>query len=186
MKHLISILAFISIALTSFSQTNIWWFTMPEASGKIHHINPVLRYTEDGSWYDSTLHYFCIEEHPKYQFKEWRVRFYSERFGIRNDTIYDTCMYIEEREDVYEIGIHAIMESKVGINEPINATILIYPNPFDNTIYLNMVVDEYKVYNADGKLLDKGYNTDMVDLTEYSTGLYIIVIQNRIYKIIKP
>ena len=65
--------------------------------------------------------------------------------------------------------------------------IFIYPNP-SNVGFVNIknaFNKDYKIYNALGILLDQGKIDNIIDLTKFNPGLYLIVIENNTFRIVK-
>ena len=69
----------------------------------------------------------------------------------------------------------------VGINNPkeITDNINIYPNPATNVVNIDME-NEFvlKIYNQIGKLVDTFYNKNIIDVSNYTEGLYFLNINS--------
>lgn len=57
----------------------------------------------------------------------------------------------------------------------------VYPNPFKNELFISEKVDEIAVYGIDGVLLQSVNNTNQINTSDLSNGIYIIRIQNTGY-----
>jgi hypothetical protein len=66
--------------------------------------------------------------------------------------------------------------------------ISIYPNPVQNTLYinhLNLTLEHVTLYDVLGKLLADAKNLDVIDVSHYNPGLYFIRIQIENRELIK-
>lgn len=75
-------------------------------------------------------------------------------------------------------------------NKVKNSTIVLYPNPTTNYIFIqNAPLDrEYFIYDLTGKMMlkNKINSTDYkIDVSSFTKGIYTIIIDNLLYKIIK-
>ena len=62
-----------------------------------------------------------------------------------------------------------------GIEEQLTSTsLLVFPNPVKNTLFFSKTVIETSVYDVSGKLLLYKENSNSIDLSELSNGVYII------------
>lgn len=59
----------------------------------------------------------------------------------------------------------------------------VFPNPTNSKVHFNKNYD-WKLYNAYGILLETG-NSDELQLSSYSSGMYLIMIDNQVVQIIK-
>ena len=80
-----------------------------------------------------------------------------------------------------------------GIDElDINQSIIFYPNPFTNEIYVKTEGDiknkKYFIYSASGQLIDKGIlNGNKINCSDFSKGLYFIKLEGsaKTFKLVK-
>jgi len=59
----------------------------------------------------------------------------------------------------------------------------VFPNPFNNYIRISSKV-KYKLYDLSGKLLNLG-ESDYVDTSKLSRGVYLLKIESKVFKIVK-
>ena len=72
--------------------------------------------------------------------------------------------------------------SGLGINEnTLNMNFSMFPNPATDVVNFS-VKDDYKVYNVSGRLVKQATNTQAIDISGLSSGLYLINNSNGISK----
>ena len=71
----------------------------------------------------------------------------------------------------FSVGINNVNETLNSIN--------IYPNPASNTVNID-IENEFilKIYNQIGRLVDTFYNKNVIDISNYSEGLYFLNINS--------
>ena len=62
----------------------------------------------------------------------------------------------------------------LNVNKSSQASLQVFPNPVKNTLFFSKTVIETSVYDVSGKLLLSKENTNSIDLSELSNGVYII------------
>ena len=74
-----------------------------------------------------------------------------------------------------------------GINENTEKNILLFPNPFTNTINVkNMTGKEhFTLYNYFGQIVWSGKSIEKQDFSELTYGLYFLKVDNRTIKLVK-
>ena len=77
--------------------------------------------------------------------------------------------------------------SNESIKEDYNLSV--YPNPASNILHINninLLGEEYKIYDMSGKMIIKGINnTNEINIENLSTGTYSIKIKDNIFNFIK-
>ena len=64
-----------------------------------------------------------------------------------------------------------------GINEKnLPEEIIVFPNPSNGIFFLSKKVEKLKVLNSKGSILFSDKNTDVINLTKYSRGIYYLFI----------
>jgi GH35 family endo-1,4-beta-xylanase len=64
-----------------------------------------------------------------------------------------------------------------------NRSICIYPNPTKGKIFINKVT-KFKLRSITGQLLKKG-KSNLIHLSEYANGIFLLEVEDSVYKIIK-
>ena len=79
---------------------------------------------------------------------------------------------------------------ELSINDASLASIALYPNPANSEITLStsntINSASYSLYNTFGQLLEQGVisnNKQVISVSEYSTGIYFIVVKNTVTNI---
>ncbi len=73
-----------------------------------------------------------------------------------------------------------------GINEKTQPkSIIIFPNPSNGIFYLSKKVEKLKVLDSKGSILLSDENTDEINLSRYSKGIYYLIIMDEKNKITK-
>jgi hypothetical protein len=95
-----------------------------------------------------------------------------------NDVISDTTLYkfnvqiLEEEE-----------ETSILIRK--NAKIEVYPNPFTNRINIVAEGKKYNLVSSAGQVLAAEQNTNYIETSHLAPGIYYIVFDNRVFKVVK-
>ncbi|WP_190304105.1 M43 family zinc metalloprotease [Paenimyroides baculatum] len=116
-----------------------------------------------------------------------RMRIISERTSITNAKLNCTTQY--NIGDIEDYGV--IFESYLSSNEFEKQKYNIYPNPAENTLNINSDNSEEKlitIYTNSGQLIKSLKTTDenlSIDVSQISSGTYILNINNVPYKFIK-
>lgn len=104
----------------------------------------------------------------------------------------DSYMVIVECSAGCMVTETMLIDSQVGILELINSPISVYPNPTNDLITIAFLGSfKYELTSANGEILltGKGADSQLIDLTEFATGIYFIKVYNNsersIVKILK-
>lgn len=107
-----------------------------------------------------------------------------------NDTLYRMGFIAKNgaglSDTVYSDGFRYI--SNLSVPSVIQISPRIYPNPTQDQLHLELNgLHSYTLINSFGKILQEGTfeNTMIIDLQRYSSGKYILVLENKQYPIIK-
>ena len=111
--------------------------------------------------------------------------------GVKNDEYIGSFKILSNDPQNDEVEISLCATIIVGINVTTNSTIHIYPNPANETIYINYndaSPTQAYIYNILGirvkeTILVKGINT--IDIKNMPAGIYFIRIDASAYKVIK-
>lgn len=65
----------------------------------------------------------------------------------------------------------------------------LYPNPTSDFLYFNKKADFIKIFNVNGALINTYSYTDIIDLKNYSNGIYFTVIEidtiEHVFRVVK-
>lgn len=171
MKKIILIF-YLLISLVSFSQINLEWRANNPNLGKVY----ATQLTES-KWK------LCADTTAPGIFDYWTIRYYDINYVI-NDTIYDVCIEFDTTGmNYYEIVFIAWYHSRLNIEEI--KYIILHPNPTFSIIYFSNIIDEYKLIDLRGRILQIGTFIDYIDISDYESGIYFLILDNKIYKVIK-
>jgi len=95
--------------------------------------------------------------------------------------------YFKNQRDMNP-DIGAVEFITLSINNPIEESFIIYPNPTTKWLYIkNLSTDiPYKIYDVSGKILLQSLtNKFKISLEDLKNGVYFLKIENRVYQIIK-
>ncbi|RRA95732.1 M43 family zinc metalloprotease [Paenimyroides viscosum] len=116
-----------------------------------------------------------------------RMRIISERTSITNAKLNCTTQY--NIGDIEDYGV--IFATSLSIDELEKQKYNIYPNPVENTLNINSDNSDEKsitIYTTSGQLIKNLKTTDenlSIDVSQLSSGTYILNINNVPYKFIK-
>ncbi|CAG5081059.1 poly(ethylene terephthalate) hydrolase family protein [Parvicella tangerina] len=60
-----------------------------------------------------------------------------------------------------------------------------YPNPTKGLIQIGETLEKVKIYNAQGMHITTIYNSNQLDFSDYPAGIYLILVEDMYYKVIK-
>ena len=74
-----------------------------------------------------------------------------------------------------------------GINENTEKNIMLFPNPFTNTINVKNMTgkEQFTLYNYFGQIVWSGKSIEKQDFSELTYGLYFLKVDNRTIKLVK-
>jgi hypothetical protein len=176
------------VSYAQFQPVNLWWKVHPNGGGKIIATNPATNFNGVGITPDSTMWELCAKPAPGFDFLMWTIRYYHVSEGITNDTVTnDWCIYVDTNNyKIREIACIAFFEQYLEIDDVlIRRDVILYPNPTSEVIYFNTEVEEYRIYNYEGKLIGSGYYTNFIDLSSEGPGMYLIQTEKRSFRVIK-
>lgn len=116
-----------------------------------------------------------------------RMRIISERNNITAAKLNCTSQY--NMGDIEDYGV--IFATSLSIDELEKQKYNIYPNPVENTLNINSDNSDEKsitIYSTSGQLLKSVKTTDQnlsIDVSQFSSGTYLLNINNVPYKFIK-
>jgi|GEM_PF-1197208 len=72
-------------------------------------------------------------------------------------------------------------EKDLSIEENAFKDLKVYPNPTSGVIHISSEsdIEAYTLYNLQGKIIQEGRTTTTIDLSELSSGIYILNLQNK-------
>lgn len=76
---------------------------------------------------------------------------------------------------VYSYGL--LNKNILGIKELKSNSLNIWPVPASENIYINEIVKDISVYNNLGELVLRKFNTNLIDVSQLMSGIYIVMIQ---------
>lgn len=192
MKKIIVFLVALFTLTLAQSQVVLSYLPNDPYLGKVvvtHPVTEVDAQTGDTITYDSRW-ILCAKPAPNAVFRYWKVRYYSSdgyNGFVLNDTIYDDCIEFDTvGMPYYEIAFRAIfLPADLDIDQVQESTLILYPNPVENVVWFNTVLEEFWLLSIDGKVIEKGYNQACLDMTDYEPGLYILQTELGSFKLIK-
>jgi hypothetical protein len=115
----------------------------------------------------------------------------------REALVYGNYNFDNEEKDFFEYWLNERLEfldiyfNYTGIDEYSFQNIQVYPNPFNETITVNLTNDsemkQYLIHSIEGKLIQKGniFSNQSIQLNSIPKGVYLLNIENQIIKLIK-
>lgn len=105
---------------------------------------------------------------------------------LLDNTYYMFSMNAEMEEGGFiSSGPHWFTTEFDGITELNNSTVLIYPNPTSDFIYIeNAEPQTITIYTLDGKLIKTVESANIIDVRDLDEGLYLINIGGKVGKVI--
>lgn len=189
MKKLFTLIITLLLATVTYSQVNLNWVVFEPELGKIDVIHPVYEVIGNDTIEYPSKWILRANPSPYGEFEYWYIRYYQNESyypNIINDTIYDEAIEFDTiGMPYYEIAIRIKFSPKVRINEVQNKNLLLYPNPVEAIVYFNGIIEEYYLYNSQLQLIEKGFNTEFIDMTDYIPGIYYLKTDKGNCKIIK-
>jgi len=92
-------------------------------------------------------------------------------------TYYDTLQSINGCDSIIELTLTI---ASVGIAETQASTISIYPNPAQNTLYIQSseTIEQVRVYDISGReLIQLPYPAQSIDINHLATGIYLVKVR---------
>ena len=192
MKKIIVLL--VALFTFAFAQSQVVLSYLPNSLylGKIEVTHPVTEVdvqTGDTITYDSRW-ILCAKAAPNAEFQYWKIRYYSSNgYGssVLNDTVYDDCIEFDTAGiPYYEIAFRAIFApTDLNIDQVQESKLVLYPNPVETIVWFNNILEEFQLLDINGKILEKGFNIDYLDMSDYEPGLYILQTDLGSFKLIK-
>ncbi|MBO9701130.1 MAG: carbohydrate-binding protein [Sporocytophaga sp.] len=84
----------------------------------------------------------------------------------------------------FSAGVSAAGCVVTGIETFQNLTQDLYPNPTQSKVYM-LKVDEWKIVNLEGEVLQSGQKDTELDLSNYPAGMYYLVTKEKTHKVFK-
>jgi hypothetical protein len=154
-----------------FYKHNEEWFS----DGKTHW-----RYSDSGHIVEQTEWYGDLTS--KEWIKSFQMRFYFNE--LDNCRMSESYYWNAGSMDwiLNGRGHYYYQNSNTGIRETQTGTIILYPNPTDGSVHLCGIAagSFLRIYNSMGRLMKhEEITTEMVDLSEWPSGLYFLVISSK-------
>lgn len=196
MKKLLFLIFAFVCAAHSNAQMTVKYGVNDLRMGNITCIHPVVTYDTTvvsdtiiniGTVSNWNQWYLLAEPKNGYIFSHWICLRYRNGV-ISTDTVYSEVNFIEDCHDntdsviatAYFKDIASLLE-----NGEKTSWLVAYPNPTNSTVHLNCIVEEYYLYDEFGNAIVSGANANLIDLSEYRSGIYFLRTEYGIIKIIK-
>jgi len=101
------------------------------------------------------------------------------KYSATNDAGY---IGMRGARDIYNSNEAKLTTEEVSLAE-VNSTFSFYPNPVNRRLIMSSKV-QYELYNSIGEFISNGYS-DYIEMNNYSSGLYFLSVENKMYRIIK-
>jgi len=86
---------------------------------------------------------------------------------------------VDDGKDVDFDIVKVVSDPSTKLAEDSDKEIIIYPNPATNKIYISGEVSKLEFYTLQGQLNHISYNTNTVEVSTFSKGLYIVKITDK-------
>ena len=127
----------------------------------------------------------CADMDAPGDFQYWTIRYYGYYPEVINDTLYETCIYIDTADMNWrELAIICWYIPKLSIQEIDEKQLSIYPNPCHDMLYLKGILEEVYIYDSKGRLL-MVHKGNRLNISGYSPGVYVLKNKGKVYKILK-
>ena len=83
----------------------------------------------------------------------------------------------------------AWIDPNIGFEEKESLNVLVYPNPSNGLVYVSMQSQEvlnYIIYNVNGIEVGKGVYKNVLDLSDFPNGLYLLLIESEQVRTFSP
>ena len=169
--------------------------TIFDTNGIVDHFDTVYFYELDtvvdslivlDTFYNENEWFMLAVPNDSVMFGYW-VNNYISNDSSAIDTVYSDvnliditdCVFDTVKSTAYFLQVNSIKQAKS------NGKLSVYPNPTSDIVYFKNIVKEYYVYDANGRGVVCGVNARMVDLSHYTSGIYIIKTNVGTVKILK-
>lgn len=155
-------------------------------------------FPQNGEWQRMTMTFkvdSAVKNDVKYPFKE------GANIGdmISSKLVFQSVkedepltLYIDDvriyKGDVVEEATSEFIEPKTsptGLVKTVSSMFRIYPNPANNVLNISTTVERGMIYSLNGKLLKSVMNTNTIDISDLSAGMYLLRADESIVKFVK-